>query len=75
MLGWYQALTPSERARFLLGRYMYDGYLQCVNAWGKLDAQLKWLIKDAEASIAARHCDELRKTGRAIFAIKAKGVP
>lgn len=53
---------------------MDDGYLQCVNAWRKLDAQLNCLIKDAEASIAARHCDALRKTGRAIFAIKAKGV-
>jgi hypothetical protein len=52
-----------------------DGFLDYVKASGRLDSQLRRLIADAKAGIEAGHDDALKKTERAMFAIKAKGVP
>lgn len=75
IIHWYQTEPPAEKARFLLNRYLEDGYLGCVKAWGKYDTPLEALIEDAKESIAAGREDALTKTERAIFAIRSKGVP
>jgi radical SAM superfamily enzyme YgiQ (UPF0313 family) len=74
-INWYQNLSPVERARFLFHRYVSGGYLDWVKAWGKYESQLKQMIKDAEASLTKGSEHALEKTGRAIFAIKSKGIP
>jgi len=71
---WFQALSPREKARFLLHRYVDDGYLACLAAWGKYDNTMKRMIIEALESIDANDHDAVEKTRRAIFAIKSKGV-
>jgi hypothetical protein len=74
-ISYYQDLPPLERARFLLQRYVDDGYLACVKSWGKYDTRLEGLIKEAANSIAEKSPSAMEKTDRALFAIKSKGVP
>ncbi len=71
----YKALSPLERARYILHRYLSDGYLDCVKSWGLYDARLQTLIEEAAQSIQARSADAVDKVDRAIFAIKSKGIP
>jgi len=71
----YKALSALEKASFLLGRYVDEGYVDIVKGWGKYDSNLHGLIEDAETSIQAERDDAIKKTARAIFAIKSKGVP
>ena len=71
----YRALSPLERARFLLARFVHDGYLDCVRSWGKLDTPLSHLIEAAAKSLDRGNRDALEKTRQALFAIKSKGVP
>lgn len=68
-------LSSLEKARFLLSRFVHDGYLDCVQSWGKLDPALKGLIEDAAQSLERGSRDAVAKTARAVFAIKSKGVP
>lgn len=75
MIAWYQGLSPLEKADFLLHRYVDDGYLACVKSWGKYDSYLKALIEDANLSLEKGSPEAAEKVGRAIFAIKSKGVP
>jgi hypothetical protein len=72
---WYEALSPLERARFLLHRFTKEGYLDFVKAWGKDDARLYQSVEEAEKSLAQGADDALEKASRAVFAIKSKGVP
>jgi len=71
----YQALSSEGRARFLLDRYLYDGYLACVKSWGEYDSRLQNAIEEAEISLEEPSGDAMEKVQRAIFAIKAKGIP
>ncbi|MFZ7112692.1 MAG: radical SAM protein [Desulfatiglandales bacterium] len=71
----FLALSPLERARFLLARFVHDGYLDCVEGWGKLDAPLMKLIREAAGSLERGSRDAVEKTARAISAIKSKGIP
>jgi hypothetical protein len=71
----YRALTPLERARYILHRYLSDGYLDCVKSWGLYDTRLQTLVREAAQSVQARSTDALEKVDRAIVAIKAKGIP
>lgn len=71
----YQGLSPLEKADFLLHRYVDEGYLACVKSWGMYDSHLKTLIEDAMASLEKGSPDAGLKVGRAVFAIKSKGVP
>ena len=71
----FLALSPLESARFLMDRFVNDGYLECVESWGKLDAPLRAHIKEAAESLGRGSRDALEKTARAIFAIKSKGIP
>ncbi len=71
----YQALSLKGRARFLLDRYLYDGYLACVKSWGEYDSRLRAVIEEAEISLGGQSDDAMEKAERAIFAIKAKGIP
>lgn len=74
-IGNYQALSPIERSRFRFNRYLSDGYLDCVQMWGKLDQQLGQLIEEAQMSLKKESPDATAKTEEAIFAIKSKGIP
>jgi radical SAM superfamily enzyme YgiQ (UPF0313 family) len=71
----YREMIPIERANILLNRYIHQGYLDCVKAWGKYDSDLKDLIADAQSSLKKGADNATEKTERAIFAIKSKGVP
>jgi len=71
----YQALPPLERARFLLDRYLYEGYLAFIQYCGKEDARLQALIEEARMSLEEQSDDAPKKVERAIFAIKSKGIP
>ena len=73
----YKALSPLERARYryILHRYLSDGYLDCVESWGLYGARLQTLIEKAAQSVQARSADAVDKVDRAIFAIKSKGIP
>jgi radical SAM superfamily enzyme YgiQ (UPF0313 family) len=71
----YKALSPLDRARFILRRYLTDGYLDCVKSWGLYDARLQALIEEAARSIQAGSADAMDKADRAVFAIKSKGIP
>jgi hypothetical protein len=71
----HKALSPVERARYILHRYLSDGYLDCVKSWGLYDARLQTLVGEAAQSVQARSADALEKVDRAIVAIKAKGIP
>jgi hypothetical protein len=71
----YQSLSEENRARFLLSRYLYDGYLTCVKSWGMYDARLNAMIEEAETSLEKHAPDGLEKVERALFEIKSKGIP
>jgi len=71
----YQALPLLERARFLLDRYLYGGYLTFVKSWGKCDLRLNSVTEEAEISFRQRANDVMEKVEKAIFAIKSKGIP
>jgi hypothetical protein len=74
-IGSYQASSNEDRARFLLDRYLYDGYLACVKSWGMYDARLKSTIEEAQTSLEKHSPDALEKVQRALFQIKSKGIP
>jgi hypothetical protein len=74
-MDWYRTLPPLEKARLLFSRYVNEGYLEFVKAWGKYDSQLEVLIRDAESGLAARREDAVALVHRAIFLLKSKGVP
>ncbi|MBI5968421.1 MAG: radical SAM protein [Deltaproteobacteria bacterium] len=71
----YQTLPPLEKARFLLDRYLYDGYLTFVSSWGKNDFRLQAMIAEAERSLEEQSDDAIGKVEQAILAIKSKGIP
>ena len=71
----YKAMSPVERLKFRLNRYLYGGYLEFVEEWGKLDSGLSQLLQEAIASLGKESPDAETKTEQAIFAIKSKGVP
>lgn len=71
----YQDLSPAKRACFILDSYVDGGYLDCVKAWGKYDSRLKQLVEDARNALESGSDDAIQMAGRAVFAIKAKGVP
>jgi radical SAM superfamily enzyme YgiQ (UPF0313 family) len=71
----YKAMSPTERLKFRLNKYLYGGYLDFVSEWGKLDSQLSQLIQEAAASLEKGAPDAETKIEQAIFAIKSKGIP
>jgi hypothetical protein len=71
----YQSLSEEDRARFLLSRYLHDGYLDCVKSWGMFDARLNDTIVEAQTSIEKQATDALEKVEQAVFEIKSKGIP
>lgn len=71
----YQELPPVERARYLLCRYINEGYVDCVRAWGSYDSSLHSLILDAVRGVEEEAGDALDLADRAIFSIKTKGIP
>jgi hypothetical protein len=71
----YKAMSPMERLKFRLDKYLYGGYLEFVRGWGKFDSQLLQLIREATASLKEGSSDAEAKTEQSIFAIKSKGVP
>ncbi|MBN2125692.1 MAG: radical SAM protein [Deltaproteobacteria bacterium] len=71
----FLVLSPLERARFLLARFVNDGYLACVEGWGKLDTALRECIEDAAKSLERGAADAVEKAAHAVFAIKSKGIP
>jgi len=71
----YQALPPLERARYLLCRYINEGYVDCVRSWGLYDSPLHSLILDAVRSVEEEAGDALERVDRCVFAIKSKGIP
>ncbi len=75
MIDRYLALPPLEKSRFLLHRFVEEGYLACVESWGKCDAGLKNMIKDAIRAVKEESPDAEEKVNRTVFAIRSKGVP
>lgn len=71
----YQALPPLERARHLLCRYMYEGYVECVRTWGLYDRHLYALFHDAVRGIEEEAGDAMERVERAVFTVKSKGIP
>jgi hypothetical protein len=71
----YHSLSNEDRARFLLDRYLYDGYLACVKSWEMYDDRLNATIEEAQTSLEKHSPDALEKVERAIFEIKSKGIP
>jgi len=71
----YRALSKEDRARFLLYRYLYDGYLACVKSWGMYDDRLKTTVEEAQRSLEKPSQDTRKKVEQAIFEIKSKGIP
>jgi len=71
----YKAMSPIERQRFRLDRYLHHGYLDFVHEWGKYDVHLHQLIEEARESLEKKALDNGLKTERAIFAIRSKGIP
>lgn len=58
-----------------MNKYLYGGYLDFVEEWGKLDSRLSKLIQEAVGSLEKMTPDAETKTEQAIFAIKSKGIP
>ncbi|MEA5114461.1 MAG: radical SAM protein [Geobacteraceae bacterium] len=71
----YQELPLLERARYLLCRYMYEGYVECVRSWGLFEHFLHALILDAVRGIEEEAGDAMERVERAVFTIKSKGIP
>ena len=70
-----QELPPLERARYLLCRYMHEGYVECVRSWGLCDRPLNALLHDAVRGIGEEAGDAMERVDRVIFMIKSKGIP
>lgn len=75
LINMYQALSPMEKAYYLLSRYMYAGYLECVRSRGLYDSSLHSLILDAVSGLGEHAEDCVERVDRAIFAIKSKCIP
>ena len=71
----FEGLSPAEKARFVLSRYKYDGYLECVKGWGLYDSALESLFREAEMSLRAGAEDAPERVDRAVLALKSKGIP
>jgi len=71
----YLNLSPLDRARFRLNRYLSGGYVNYLKAVRKYSATVAGLIDDAQKAIRRGSQDATEKVDRAIFAIKSKGVP
>jgi len=71
----YQELPPLERARYLMCRYILEGYVECVRSWGLYDRRLDALILDAVRGVEEEAGDAMERVDRAIFMIKSKGIP
>jgi len=71
----YQELPLLERARYLLCRYMHEGYVECVRSWGLYDQHLNALLFDAVRGIEEEAGDAMERVERAVFTIKSKGIP
>jgi radical SAM superfamily enzyme YgiQ (UPF0313 family) len=71
----YQDFSPLNRARFRFNRYARNGYLDCVESWGRLDSRTRQLVQEAQESLDEGSPDAVEKAERAIVAIKSKGIP
>lgn len=71
----YQQLPTLERARYLLCRYMHEGYVECVRSLGLYDRYLDALLRDAVRGIEEEASDAMERVERAVFTIKSKGIP
>jgi len=71
----YQALSPLERARYLLNRYIRGGYLDFVQSGDCPDPTLQKKIEEAEKSLEEESPEALGKVERVLGAIKSKGIP
>lgn len=71
----YKAMSPLEKLKFRLNRYLYGGYLDFIERWEKFDSQLSELIEEARLSLEEDSPDAELKTEQAIFALKSKGIP
>jgi hypothetical protein len=71
----YQALSPLERARYLLNRYIHGGYLDFVQSWDCPDPTLQKKIGEAEKSLEEESPEALGKVERVLWAVKSKGIP
>jgi histone acetyltransferase (RNA polymerase elongator complex component) len=71
----YQALSPLERARYLLNRYIRGGYLDFVQSWDCPDPTLQKKIEEAEKSLEEESPEALGKVERVLWAVKSKGIP
>jgi hypothetical protein len=71
----YQALSPLERARYLLNRYIRGGYLDFVQSWDCPDPTLQKKIGEAEKSLEEESPEALGKVERVLWAVKSKGIP
>jgi hypothetical protein len=74
-IGRFEALSPPEKARFILSRYEHEGYMECVESWGLYDRVLDNLVREAESGIRDGAEDSLERVDRAVFALKSKGIP
>jgi hypothetical protein len=74
-IAWYKTISPMERLRFRLNRYLYHGYLDYIKELGKFDSQLSQLIEEAKESLEKESPNAEAKTEQAILAIKSKGIP
>ncbi|MHC1696938.1 MAG: radical SAM protein [Geobacteraceae bacterium] len=71
----YQELPALERARYLLSRYLHEGYVECVRSWGSYDRHLNALLHDAVRGIEEEAGDAMERVEHAVFTIKSKGIP
>jgi hypothetical protein len=74
-IGRFEMLSLPEQARFLLSRYKYEGYVECIKSWGLYDADLDTLVRDAERGVKDWAEDAMERVDRAVLAIKSKGIP
>ncbi len=56
-------------------RYLYEGYLACVQAWGKYDSRVQTAIQSAETGLLEESPDALERVEQTLFAFKSKGIP
>jgi radical SAM superfamily enzyme YgiQ (UPF0313 family) len=71
----YQALPLLGRARYLICRYMNEGYVECVRSWELYDRHLNAHLHDAVRGIEEEAGDAMERVDRAIFLLKSKGIP
>lgn len=75
VIGDYQALSPTERAKLLIEHYTRCGYLEAVKGWGRYDSALGSLVEGARRAIEKDSPAAMEMTDQAVFALKSKGVP